>query len=81
MDPEGQLIDGNIDWFNSLYGNTEGRFDLTIGSDAKNKFIISGAKAQFSNIGGGERSGLTTNQVELSFNETDGNDELVILCI
>ena len=81
MDPEGQLIDGNIDWFNSLYGNTEGRFDLTIGSAAKNKFIISGAKAQFSNIGGGERSGLTTNQVELSFNETDGNDELVILCI
>ncbi len=81
MDPEGQLILGNIDWFNSLYDNTEGRLDLTIGSADKNKFIISGAKTQFSSIGGGERSGLTTNQVELSFNETDGNDELVILAL
>ena len=81
MDPEGQLISGNIDWFNNLYNNTEGRLDLTIGSSATNKFLISGAKTQFSNISGGERSGLTTNQVELSFNETDGNDELVILAL
>jgi hypothetical protein len=81
MDPEGNTIAGGIDWFNSLYDNTEGVLDLTIGSAPKNKFLISANKAQFSSVGGGERSGLTTNQVELSFNETNGNDELVILAL
>lgn len=81
MDPEGNTIAGGLDWFNSLYDNTEGALDLTIGADVKNKFLISANKTQFSSVGGGERSGLTTNQVELSFNETNGNDELIILAL
>ena len=68
-------------FFNKVYDNNEGIFDLTIGSGTGTTFLISGRSTQMSGITGGERSGLTTNNIDLSFNENLGNDELSILMV
>lgn len=80
IDPE-MVLTGTYDFFNKVYDNNEGIFDLTIGSGTGTTFLISGRNAQMSGITGGERSGLTTNNIDLSFNENLGNDELSILMV
>jgi len=81
IDPEGVVIANEHNFFSNVYTNAEGVLETTIGDTAGNKFIISAVKAQYTNINAGERAGLTTNQIDLSLNESAGNDELVILAI
>lgn len=80
IDPEMVKV-ATYDFYNKVYDNNEGILDLKIGTGIGTTFFISGRNTQMNGIAGAERSGLTTNNIDLGFNESNGNDELSILMV
>lgn len=80
LDPEATIISGGEDFFSKLSTAAQFELQMNLGSADGNSFNILGPSVQYSNISGGERNGIITNQVDLNFNESGTDGDLIILC-
>jgi len=79
-DPEDVLV-ATEDYEGKLVGNTTFATSCEVGSTAGNSFVLHAPKAQYADLGKGERSGNVVNNITLRLNESLGDDELIIAAI
>jgi len=77
IDPEKVRV-ADKDWFSVMSGGASVAFTATIGQGAGNKCVITAPAVQITEMSDGDRDGILTNTLNLSFVPTDaGDDEIV----
>ena len=75
IDPDMTLVAAN-DWWAKMAASTLQAFTTRIGSVAGNICTITGPKVSFGALGYGDRNGIMTASVPLTFTPNTGNDEI-----
>lgn len=77
LDPEATLT-ATHNVFADLVNATEQTLSCAVGSTAGNIVTFAGPKVQLKSVGEGNRNDLITNELDMQFNISTGNDELTI---
>jgi len=80
IDPEA-TVESDIDFFNNFDADTEFAFYAAFGNSTIGEVVVAAAKAQYQELGDGERDEARTHEAVLSLEPDQGDDEYIIACI